>query len=209
MGGFGSGRPPAPSARGLVESCLVLDINALLRKGVLRPGTLNMGPLLFSGPRHLADGSFWYDLLDDMELRVHVQHPKDRSESATIIRVERSLSSLGLVRFWFRCPLSDRRVAKLYLPPGGGVFASREAHGLAYRSQRLSPIDRAGERVRRIHKRLGGKGAVMRSFPERPRGMHERTYARLRAKALRAKELIVADMAAELERIKRRSFRTR
>src|SRR5207249_4071017 len=32
MGGYGSGRPSGTRSRGLVESCLVLDINELLRK---------------------------------------------------------------------------------------------------------------------------------------------------------------------------------
>ena len=96
--------------------------------------------MTFAGPRYVADGTFWYDLLEDMEIDVRVQHPQDPSASSNTIRLERSLSSLGAVRFWFRCPLSDRRVAKLYLPPGSGVFGSRPAHGLAYRSQRISRI---------------------------------------------------------------------
>jgi len=81
--------------------------------------------MTFAGPRYVADGTFWYDLLEDMELDVRVQHPEDPSASSNTIRLERSLSSLGAVRFWFRCPLSDRRVAKLYLPPGSGVFGHR------------------------------------------------------------------------------------
>ena len=30
------------------------------------------------------------------------------------------------------CPLARRRAAKLYLPPGGRLFGSREAYGLTY-----------------------------------------------------------------------------
>ena len=43
-------------------------------------------------------------------------------------------------RWWFVCPLvrkdggPPRRVAKLYLPPGGRYFGSREAYGLTYTS---------------------------------------------------------------------------
>ena len=43
-------------------------------------------------------------------------------------------------RWWFVCPLGrkngdpPRRVAKLYLPPGGRYFGSREAYGLTYTS---------------------------------------------------------------------------
>ena len=200
MGGYGSGRPSGAHSRGLVESCLVLDINELLRKRLLRPGALNCGPMTFAGPRYVADGTFWYDLLEDMEIDVRVQHPEDPSASSNTIRLERSLSSLGAVRFWFRCPLSDRRVAKLYLPPGSGVFGSRPAHGLAYRSQRISRLERAYERARRVRQRLGGTANLRERFPQRPPRMHRRTYQRLLAQASRAEATILADMSARLPR---------
>jgi hypothetical protein len=48
-------------------------------------------------------------------------------------------------RWWFRCvacraggPPCGRRVGKLYLPPGGRVFACRRCHDLAYTSGRES-----------------------------------------------------------------------
>ena len=46
----------------------------------------------------------------------------------------------GGLRWWFICPLvrndngPPRRVAKLYLPPGGKYFGSREGYGLTYTS---------------------------------------------------------------------------
>jgi hypothetical protein len=38
-------------------------------------------------------------------------------------------------RWWFICPFSDIRVAKLYLPTGMRRFGSRTAHGLVYKCQ--------------------------------------------------------------------------
>lgn len=38
-------------------------------------------------------------------------------------------------RWWFVCPFSNIRVAKLYLPPGMRRFGSRAAYGLTYRCQ--------------------------------------------------------------------------
>ncbi|OGV95737.1 hypothetical protein A2W24_01135 [Microgenomates group bacterium RBG_16_45_19] len=46
----------------------------------------------------------------------------------------------GGVRYWFICPLvvsgqaCNRRVSKLYLPPGGKYFGCRTCHNLTYRS---------------------------------------------------------------------------
>ena len=66
-------------------------------------------------------------------------------------RVSRALRSLvttqptyGGRRWWFLCPLArndggpPRRLAKLYLPPGGRYFGSRQAYGLTYTSCRES-----------------------------------------------------------------------
>jgi hypothetical protein len=37
-------------------------------------------------------------------------------------------------RWWFICPVTGRRVGKLYLPAGATHFAGRQAHNLAYTS---------------------------------------------------------------------------
>jgi len=55
----------------------------------------------------------------------------------------------GGVRYWFLCPavvdglLCENRVGKLYLPPGGKVFACRHCYGLTYEScQKSHKYDR-------------------------------------------------------------------
>ena len=53
------------------------------------------------------------------------------------IRLVTTQPTYGGCRWWFLCPLTreePRRAAKLYLPPGGHYFASREAYGLTYQS---------------------------------------------------------------------------
>ena len=55
-------------------------------------------------------------------------------------RPARDEPTYGGRRWWFMCPLAfmagapPRRVAKLYLPPGGRYFGSREAYRLTYTS---------------------------------------------------------------------------
>ena len=53
---------------------------------------------------------------------------------------------------------------------------------LAYASQQESPRSRVISRSRKIRMRLGGSPDVLQPFPKRPRGMHQRTYMRLRAR---------------------------
>jgi hypothetical protein len=54
------------------------------------------------------------------------------------VRLMAMQPNYGGRRWWFLCPLArndggpPRRVAKLYLPPGGRYFGSRDAYGLTY-----------------------------------------------------------------------------
>jgi hypothetical protein len=64
------------------------------------------------------------------------------------------------------CPITGRRVLVLYLPgKGGTMFASRHASGLAYRSQRASPEDRAIERSLKARTKLGVADQNMLDMP--------------------------------------------
>jgi hypothetical protein len=93
---------------------------------------------------------------------------------------------LGGRRAWFRCAVySDgrycgRRVALLY--GAGELFACRRCYRLAYASQRETPLYRGVNRAQKIRMRLGGSPDLLQPFPRRPRGMHRRTYMRLRAR---------------------------
>jgi hypothetical protein len=85
-------------------------------------------------------------------------------------------------RPWFVCPgLSDgqycgRRVALLYCV--GELFACRHCYGLTYASQREAVHLRGLGRAQKIRLRLGGS-PESEDFPDKPKGMHWRTYERL------------------------------
>jgi hypothetical protein len=70
-----------------------------------------------------------------------------------------------------------RRVAILYGP--GRHFLCRHCYDLGYESQRDNKTYRALRRAQKIRERLGGSANVTEPFPEKPRGMHRRTYERL------------------------------
>lgn len=68
----------------------------------------------------------------------------------------------GGCRWWFLCPMVEegrrcnRRSANLYLPPGGGWFACRRCHDLAYQScQRAHRFDRRLNQIFRAYRSTG------------------------------------------------------
>jgi hypothetical protein len=68
-------------------------------------------------------------------------------------------------------------VSKLYKPAGGGIFASRKAHRLAYRCQRQSPYDRAISQAFKRRRRLGADGGIGDPI-DKPHGMRWATFDR-------------------------------
>jgi hypothetical protein len=93
---------------------------------------------------------------------------------------------LGGQRPWFVCSVYSasrycgRRVAVLY--NAGELFAYRRCYGLAYASQQETPRYRGVGRIQKIRMQLGGSASLIDPFPEKPKGMHWRTFLRLRAR---------------------------
>ena len=61
----------------------------------------------------------------------------------------------------------------------GEFFACRSCYGLAYESQQEDLTGRAQLKAQKIRMRLGGSGCPADLFPDKPKGMHWRTYERL------------------------------
>ncbi len=93
----------------------------------------------------------------------------------------------GGQRPWFVCPVycngryCGRRAAILY--GAGELFACRRCYGLSYASQQQTALHRGLGQARKIRMRLGGSADLLEPFPQKPRGMHRRTFLRLRARA--------------------------
>jgi hypothetical protein len=94
------------------------------------------------------------------------------------VNLERTSCYYGGERAWFRCPARGcgRRVAILY---SAGCFVCRHCLQLAYESQREQPHYRALHKAQGIHEKLGGTG-IIDDPVFKPKGMHWRTFERLR-----------------------------
>jgi hypothetical protein len=185
MGGPGSGRQ---GWRTTVESALQLNIDTLVRRGVVRLG------------RH-ADGAMKFQLDGDglaIEFEVAAVDPKNswirlkytirQHAIEDEFRLTTTRPHFGGLRWLFRCPATGRRVRKLFLRRRR--FRSRTAHELVYTSQQEDVPDRAARRARKIRRKLGGDPADD-GYPEKPPRMRWATYARL------VDKLIAADRAAD------------
>jgi hypothetical protein len=110
---------------------------------------------------------------------------EDWSDVEQRIQVNWSRCRLGGERPWFACSVirsngrfCGRRCTKLY--GAGRLFACRNRYQLAYASQQESARYRGVLRAQRIRMRLGGSANLATAFPDKPKGMHWRTYNRLR-----------------------------
>jgi hypothetical protein len=89
----------------------------------------------------------------------------------------------GGARPWLHC-LCGRRVAKLFHGMGG-YFCRPCIGNPPYASQTKSAQSRPHFEACKLRLRIGGVASLTAPFPERPRGMHRKTYARLRRRAER------------------------
>lgn len=193
MGGYGSGRHGGGP---VVEDGLTLDLDRLRRDGIIplvqgwRRGSL-VWTESCSG-RQIASIGYEIDLGAEegsMRLRYAITDPvsgekreADHSVSLTSIPMR-----FGGRRWYFRCPHLGLRCGRLHLPPGAFIFASRQAHGLAYRSQRATPRDRALDKAFKLRRRLGSEGGVGDPVPK-PKWMRWPTYERRLEQILEADE---------------------
>lgn len=59
---------------------------------------------------------------------------------------------------------------------GGGIYACRYCHNLAYRTQREQACDHANSNADKISKRLVWEPGILNGDGGKPKGMHWRTF---------------------------------
>ena len=177
MGGFGSGR--GQSGKDTTSDMRALDILRLQRDGLLIAGrafgwhwTVNGNEVASIQMRTEADRVI-------LNYRSRSNGGEWQAMEYPVI-LEWTPCNLGGRRAWFLCPAQGcgRRVAVLY---GGSIFACRHCHKLAYDCQRETDDDRAMRRADTIRRRLGWGAGIANPAGGKPKGMHWRTFERMRA----------------------------
>lgn len=146
MGGYGSGRRWGCSKKATVEDGLVLSAEAF--KPFMDMARWSVGTMNWTrGEEKVA--SISYRPAEDQDGRAfRFTYTAGKGENAReadyTVRMVKAVPHFGGVRLYFLCPLVHhgepclRRVAKLYLPPGGFYFGCRMCHGLTYASSQES-----------------------------------------------------------------------
>ena len=184
MGGAGSGFYYRFGSKGRAEDHLSADVRRWHRRGLLEPGT----SFTASWGRVQGDSSIGVQVLgtagepaEAVRLSYSQGLPGDEKEDVAYrVPLDWTSCNFGGARPWFVCPgmRCGRRAALLYL--GGRYFLCRGCQDLSYASQR----ERGGSvpplhRCQRIRTKLGGSPNMSEPFPEKPKGMHWKTYSRL------------------------------
>ncbi len=176
MGGLGSGRTGGAAC---TDECRSIDVRCLRREGLLTVGrwfpwqwtrngeaiasinvTVEAGRVLLRY-RYRQNGGDWKSL----------DYP---------VYLTTTPCTYGGERTWFICPARrcGRRVAILYVYDS--IFACRHCYRLAYRCQRETASDKAARRADTIRRRLGWDVGILNPEGDKPKGMHWRTFERLK-----------------------------
>ena len=152
MGGWGSGFQG--DRKRSVEQCLILSVSDLTRIGALLPGWKQSSFSWRQGDHIRATVEFNSTIYRDGTGLLGLQYKLGGEDNHDWISLVSTVPHYGGRRWWFKCPRTGQQVSKLYLPPAGTGFASRQAHDLTYRScQDSGGFTRLCRRVARYTKR--------------------------------------------------------
>jgi hypothetical protein len=168
---YGAGRP---GWKRKAEASLALDIRQLARKGRLTPGSWFSWSWTYTNTGENA-GSAGVRVTDNPE-RVILSYQwtpygGDPQSVECALQIDRTVCNYGGSRPWFLCPACWRRCAVVYF--GRGRYACRHCNHVAYYSQSEDLMGRAWRKQHKLEAKLNDGW-------HRPKGMHWKTYERLR-----------------------------
>ena len=176
MGGRGSGRRSSYSGKPETNDSMPLDIRKITRQGLLVPGS-SFSWQWTVYDRQVAGIRIRVDFNQGVVLSYRMKSTDEVVEQR--VQTQTSPCHLGGQRHWFTCPRCSKRVAVLYAP--GRYFACRQCCGLCYATQKEGTGDRASTKANKLRKRLGWQVGIFNGDGGKPKGMHWKTYLRLKS----------------------------
>jgi len=177
MGGIGSGNWYRWDKRTTTEEVHSVDIRYMKKQGLLKcnsAGTLSWsrGDEQTGWIRYQVYGSY---LRLIYRSRSHGEEWQNMDER---IYFQRTPCHYGGERLWFSCPQCHKRIAVIY--GHGSRFLCRHCYDLPYTSQSESRLERMMRKARKIRRRLDADIDIDFPILEKPKGMHWKTYNRLK-----------------------------
>ena len=171
MGGYGSGSRNRWAPR--TDEFHKLDLAGFEREWFERHRS---GTLTWSRGERVT-GRIGYRLAPDHMRLVYTSGRDDRRQDIDE-RFDLAFTDqpFGGQRMWIVCPSCRQRCRVLY---GGRYFRCRACRRATYESQYERICVRGLGSAQRVREKLGGPVGLAHAFPEKPKGMHWRTYRRL------------------------------
>lgn len=173
MGGAGSGRYDFYRAT-TTSDMLDVDLAWLRKRGILERAywstiTWSRGEITYASlsVRGHAHG---------LEISYSIQDRGEKKSIRETIPFSYTDTNFGGTRQWFQCPSCLKNCRVVY---GGEYFRCRRCYRLKYDSQYEKSFSRATDKALKIRRKLGDYGGIDDPFPEKPKGMHWKTYHRL------------------------------
>jgi len=175
---------PYGTGRATCESCISIDVRRWYREGRLHAGQHFSCSWTCGGE---PSGNISVRTEVNATILLYRSRRWGDTEWKSVeqrVPITWSACHLGGRRPWFICSVCSpgrycgRRVALLYC--AGDLFACRRCYNLAYASQHEALCHRGLGKAQKIRMRLGGSASMIEPFPDKPKGMHWRTYDRLR-----------------------------
>ena len=196
MGGLGSGRQWYYGAKDTTDDHRKLDVRRLHRDGLLKSNQTYSWQWSRNG--EVTSSIQIRTESDQIVLKYrHRSGSEEWQDRHYPVELNWSDCAFGGQRPWFICPARGcgRRVALLY---SGSIFACRHCHQLAYPSQREVGYDRATRKADRIRDRLGWEPGILNWSGGKPKGMHWKTFYRLKAEHDALVQQSLAGISAKL-----------
>lgn len=178
MGGRGSGQYYRGSTRSTCEETRRIDIRYLRQNGLLRPNRAGSLSWTCGGE---PSGNINYTMYENtmvLNFRAHGYWDDDWESVQQTIWFDRTPCHYGGSRKWFLCPECDSRVGILY---GGDVlFLCRHCYRLPYASQGEDFLSRMNRKLDKISNKLEADEYTVVDELWKPKGMHWKTFYRLK-----------------------------